>query len=608
MVFGRKANKRNKRALTLISVIVAVLFVFLCTIPAMPIADAISPENYVEQVSNVNLDWYMDEDFLDLARLKSIVKSWFINPKFDFENLSPIVVAVLDTGVNCNHETFLGKYDANGSPTYCEIGEYDVLYRNENGEIIGKNTATDGQSYFDDAPDKHGSHVAGIVAAFIHELNLEEYIKIMPVKCSYIKGKDSSFTLSAIENGVEFAIDNGADVINMSFTATSSAFSRIATSAQAGKAVFVAAAGNGRTDSSIKPYYPGANENVIGVMNYSGRNLLGKIELSSTSNFGGKYDICAPGSKIMAANGDTDADYKSLSGTSMASPVVAFAAALATLKYRALGAVDGNVLGAKDISKIVKNSWSEKAVRSGVRYNVLDICKLAQGDETVFAKLSVLQGDTSQTLGNTHDVVLKLDVYPSLYADKGEVSWYIDDIFVGTGPSLTVSPKDSEGSTRIEGVWVYSNDGDEIERSATCTIIVQKNRLDENTIKQLAPSVFYGDETEVEVPKVGSTINFAFDELSTDYLIESIIWYVNGEESGQGLEFDFFPQRKGRYTVQAKVNGVYAKSVEIDVVGDEDEQLDELNIAVIVLSGALVCSAISIVSLIVIKCRRIRNK
>ena len=73
----------------------------------------------------------------------------------------------------------------------------------------------------DDAPDRHGTHVAGILATFIHELNLEKYIKIMPVKAAYPTGSTSTFSSTAFNDGVKFALSSGADVVNMSLASDS---------------------------------------------------------------------------------------------------------------------------------------------------------------------------------------------------------------------------------------------------------------------------------------------------------------------------------------------------------------------------------------------------
>lgn len=168
----------------------------------------------------------------------------------------------MDSGINYDHELFTGKYDENGVAVDVDgIGEYDVLYRDSDGNLIGKNTvlasdknyASTNFSVADDAPDKHGTHVAGIIATFIHELNLEKYVKIMPVKSAYPTSTSSTFSSTAFKDGVQFALENGADVVNMSLAAKSTDF-RIS-AAQASSAVFVAAAGNGENRGESRKAY-----------------------------------------------------------------------------------------------------------------------------------------------------------------------------------------------------------------------------------------------------------------------------------------------------------------------------------------------------------------
>lgn len=166
--------------LTVALVLVCVFAGFSCD---FGIAYAVSPDGYNDFVVKEVHDWYMGENYLNLAKLKESVSGWFSSSQYDFSNVKPVVVAVVDSGINYNHELFTGKYDENGVAVDVDgIGEYDVLYRDSGGNLIGKNTvlvsdknyASTNFSVADDAPDKHGTHVAGIIATFIHELNLEK--------------------------------------------------------------------------------------------------------------------------------------------------------------------------------------------------------------------------------------------------------------------------------------------------------------------------------------------------------------------------------------------------------------------------------------------------
>lgn len=119
----------------------------------------------------------------------------------------------------------------------------------------------------------------------------------MPIKASYNSWGETTFKSTAVRAAIDFAIENGADVINMSISdkgadpGTSTDFDMV-TKEDAQKAVFVAAAGNNSTASSTvgsakgKWYYPAANKHVIGVMNYAeenGKNPLCRLRTSATS-------------------------------------------------------------------------------------------------------------------------------------------------------------------------------------------------------------------------------------------------------------------------------------------------------------------------------------
>lgn len=375
-----------------------ILFLFFSVIFAPSVADAVCPGGYIENVKDKNLDWQNGEDELNLEYVKTRVKSWLSDPQYDFSALEkdPIVVAVVDTGINFDHEIFTGRYDENGVATDDKIGRYDVLLRNEKGDIITVNTAN-GKNADDDHPDRHGTHVAGIIATFIHELDLEKYIKILPIKAS--KGK--SFSTTGVENGIAFAIENGADVVNLSLCedkvgTETSEFNKMITDEYAQKAVFVAAAGNGGKSSSAKDiwgnfytYYPAASKNVIGVMNYTTEN--GKKKIAPTSNYGSAYDICAPGEYIYSADGKTADSYKFMKGTSMATPFISFASALAILKDRAYCAASGDAeQSSVDIAQNVKQSYTETIKAGKFSLGVFDFEQLISDEARIRDRKSVV--------------------------------------------------------------------------------------------------------------------------------------------------------------------------------------------------------------------------
>jgi serine protease len=171
--------------------------------------------------------------------------------------------------------------------------------------------------------DGHGTHVAGIIGATANNAagiaGLARGVAILPVRV--LDGNGSGWN-SDIAKGIVYAADRGAAVINLSLGSTSaSATVRDAVAyANSKGSVVVAAAGNSRSSGSPTSY-PAAFPNVIGVGATDSTNRV-----ASFSNAGSYVDVAAPGVKILSTVPATG--YANLSGTSMATPYVAAAAAL----------------------------------------------------------------------------------------------------------------------------------------------------------------------------------------------------------------------------------------------------------------------------------------
>ncbi|MDA1475999.1 S8 family peptidase [Bacillus changyiensis] len=180
----------------------------------------------------------------------------------------------------------------------------------------------------------HGTHVAGTVAAID---NTEGVIGVAPNVSLYaIKVLDSggSGTYSAIVDGIEWATDNHMDVINMSLGGPSGsiALKKAVDRAYSSGVVVVAAAGNsGSSGNSNTIGYPAKYDSAIAV---------GAVDKDSKrayfSSVGDELEVMAPGASVYSTYPGNL--YKSLNGTSMASPHVAGAAALVKSKNPSLSA------------------------------------------------------------------------------------------------------------------------------------------------------------------------------------------------------------------------------------------------------------------------------
>lgn len=211
-----------------------------------------------------------------------------------------IEVAVVDTGVDYNHPDLKGKIDL--------ANAYNFVANTTNP--------------MDD--NGHGTHVSGIIAAdYNNALGVAGVagninIKILPVKVLDSTGAGDS---DIIAQGIQYAADKGADIINLSLGGRgTSPEIDAAINYAVQKGVFVvAAAGN---DSSNTAYYdPAENPEV-----YTVSALNPNDTRASYSNFGDNVQGAAPGTNVLSTY--LNGQYAFMSGTSMAAPVASGIAAL----------------------------------------------------------------------------------------------------------------------------------------------------------------------------------------------------------------------------------------------------------------------------------------
>lgn len=215
---------------------------------------------------------------------------------------TPVTVAVVDTGVQRNHPDLAGVV----------LSGIDLVADNP--------ASTDGSN----DENGHGTHVAGIVGAIANNsigvAGLAPGVRILPVRV--LDGDGSGYD-SDVADGIVKAVDRGAGVINLSVGGgtEAGATGQAVKYALSKNVVVVAAAGNERQDGNAISY-PAADDGVIGVAATDSSNKDAPF-----SNTGAYVDLAAPGVSIWSTyKGST---YKALSGTSMATPYVSAAAALA---------------------------------------------------------------------------------------------------------------------------------------------------------------------------------------------------------------------------------------------------------------------------------------
>ncbi|MFP5520728.1 MAG: S8 family serine peptidase [Bdellovibrionia bacterium] len=258
-----------------------------------------------------------------------MVESWDISSPL--AQAGKIIVAVVDTGTDISH-----PYFANTNVGALWVNPDEVpgngIDDDQNGyvdDIYGWNFVRNNAAVSDD--EGHGTHVAGIVAGaggnIIQSNPDPSKIQIMTLK--FLDSAGAGSTANAIK-AINYAVANGAKVINNSWGGPnySRALHDAMTYAYNSNIVVVSAAGNYRSNNDATPIYP-ANYDVPSNISVAATDDYDS--LASFSNYGATtVTIAAPGFEIVSTYPPAkyNSNYMYMSGTSMASPLVAGIAAM----------------------------------------------------------------------------------------------------------------------------------------------------------------------------------------------------------------------------------------------------------------------------------------
>lgn len=275
-----------------------------------------------------------------------------------------VVIAIIDTGVDYNHIDLRNNIWVNSA------------------EIPGNGIDDDGNGYVDDVygwdfvgddndpmdDNGHGTHVAGIAAAENNKTGTVGVAYNCKIMCLKAGNSSGYFNNSDIAEAIQYAYMNGASVINMSFGGSSISIAvEDALMDAYNQCVLVAAAGNDSLCNNlgcpvhaplgqVGVSYPAALPYVIGVMSCNANGTT----RSAFSNFDHapygtvEYEVYACGEQIPSTWPNNK--YATLSGTSMACPVVAGIAAVLRSTYP-----DREVYSNKYIQSQIVNTGTKHA-------------------------------------------------------------------------------------------------------------------------------------------------------------------------------------------------------------------------------------------------------
>jgi thermitase len=347
-----------------------------------------------------------------------------------------IVVAVIDTGVDAQHEDLK-----------------ENMWTNPD-EIAGNGIDDDGNGFVDDTAgwdfrdgdnnphdetsDKnpgHGTHCAGIIGA-VGDNNkgisgMTQNVSIMPVR---FLGADGSGDLMNGAKAIDYAVEKGADIISASWGAAvgRSAVAPILEAierAQQKGVIFVAAAANDGKSNDTREVYP-ANAGLPNVISVAASQ--DDDTKPSWSNFGKmNVDLASPGHKILSTLPSNK--YGLLSGTSMATPLVAGLVALMASSQKDDAALKPTVAKA-----LLQATGSQVAIETACNCRV-----------DADAVLTALDNQTLTVVPNAITLAPEADLQFEAFGGQGPYTYAVDNSSIAGMNENGMFHAVAEGETKV---------------------------------------------------------------------------------------------------------------------------------------------------------------
>ncbi len=477
---------------------------------------------YVQPNRSFKLDYEPNDSKINeqwaLSKIKAF-DAWDIE-----QGEKEVLIAVIDTGVDYNHEDLQENVwinpgeDLNGNGIE-DFADHNGIDDDNNGfvdDILGWDFTDapnypDGGDYLErdnDPMDEmgHGTGVSGIIAGVTNNnigiAGTAPGCRVMALRAFTAGGNGEE---DDVASAILYAVKNGAQIINMSWgdVFVTRLVQDVVNYAASQGVVMVASAGNSSTDAV---HYPSAFVETISVGSTDSDDFI-----SGFSNYGPSVDMTAPGSEILTA--DLDNSYSSMNGTSFAAPFVSAAAGLVLSQNPALGpdAVKGRLLSSADD---LGTKGTDTYFRAG-RLNLLTLV------ESFLASI-VRIDEPMLDQGISEDYI---DIYGSAWSPMLES--YSLSYGVGANPDTWTLIERFEDKRVLDG---YLGSWDPLpgsEGEYTLRLLVENrdgSKVESNTrvfVDKSAPVISNIDI----IPMYDSDLHSVLIQFSTDDLCEGSIYY-----------------------------------------------------------------------------------